>query len=201
MTFVGGDEAFDSAASWPSGDSPVVPRPNRQGDPRSQRVAGDAEFVTLSRTTLGRKRAVKGGSPDRLRNTVSEALSVTQIGHLIPVISLVVRGGTTCKDGSEHCAGALLLRSQMLYPLSYERWVCGCDLHFQASRGMNGRSEQRLTPNPTAPWGAIVGDAARGHLSGPLRRLLPPRIRKTGAPSAVSRQVSGWPRRLGRVGR
>ena len=66
---------------------------------------------------------------------MSEALSLTQIGHLIPVISLVVRGGTTCEDGSEHCAGAFLLRSQMLYPLSYERWVCSCDLRFHQAVG------------------------------------------------------------------
>ena len=65
---------------------------------------------------------------------MSEALSVIRFEHLIPVISLVVRGGTTGRDGPEHCAGAILLRRQMLYPLSYEHWeiavTCGfTELH------------------------------------------------------------------------
>jgi hypothetical protein len=111
-----------AASGGARGEGLPSPRDGHFGGPSASGHIGDTGG---QRADLVGVDAVKGGSPDRLRNTVSEAQSLTQIGHLIPVISLVARGGTTCKNGSEHCAGALLLRSQMLYPLSYERWVTG----------------------------------------------------------------------------
>jgi len=104
----------------------------------------------------------------------SDAVLFHPLEHLILAPTLESAAQPAWCFHIPHGARLDMLRSQMRYPLSYERKKCGCDLHLQAGPGVNGGQRASDTDVRGSPWGVIVGDgpaviSARG--SGSFRFL------------------------------